>query len=151
MLMLMMIYNNYNDKMSVMQHIPLLWSRYLCRNRGKSLSIWKHLKTCLSIVVKAILEVSQAYIYLSSQPCWPLILTRNTFSQTIEFLFFSNFSAATFTFQALSPYTLVWPQAGLRYSRNIALELFRVFWTELHFEWHLKTCEVLKTWCRLMK
>ena len=58
---------------------------------------------------------------------------------------FADFSAITFILQALSLVTLISLQPGLQYSLNVTLESFRVLWTGLHFEYYLKTCDVLKT------
>ena len=73
------------------------------------------------------------------------------FLPNIRVFLFADFSAVTFILQALSPITLISLQPGLQYSLNITLKSFRVFWTGLHFEYYLKTCDVLKTWCSLMK
>ena len=59
------------------------------------------------------------------------MVTTNTFSLTLACFLFADFCAATFMFSALSPVTPILLQVDLKYSLNIALELFIIVWTGL--------------------
>ena len=94
---------------------------------------------------KAIIEVTQTYIYLCPQPSWMPNSDYQHFLLSIG-LFFADFCAATFIFPALSSVTPILLQVDLQYSLNIALELFIIVWTGICFKRHLKTWQFLKTW-----
>ena len=99
---------------------------------------------------KAIIEVTQTYIYLCPQPSWMPNSDYQHFLLSIG-LFFADFCAATFIFPALSSVIPILLQVYLQYSLNIALELFIIVWTGICFKRHLKTWQFLTTWYNLMK
>ena len=94
---------------------------------------------------KAIIEVTQTYIYLCPQPWWMPNGDYQHFLLTIS-LFFHRFLCRHINISSSEPRHSTFVQVDLQYGLNIALELFIIVWTGICFKRHLKTWQFLKTW-----